>query len=167
MKMNPIPAKSGHSVQDRLELTEREYGTLRCAQLCACVAAALSVHYEDGVWRSRALALFTGVAQVLCYLRDRGYIRLDARTLKDGLTYAVLQKLIRERMFDAGGQFVRIDDAWFPDVAEPLKQFLQALPGYTEGAQPLDATLQHYGYLSAMLAQVVAPTLKSNRSAYQ
>jgi len=157
------------AVQDRLELSELDYQTLRCAQLCKHVELALGTHYREGHWRSHALALFAGVAQALCYLRDRGLIRLDARTLKDGLEFTAVQKLIWKRLVDAGGQFVRIDDTWFSDVVEPLKQFVEALPGNPVSCDTpaAETARHHYGYLYAMLLPVVSQTPASSRSAFQ
>ena len=165
-KHSAISSAIAPAVQDRLQLSELDYQTLRCAQLCKHVELALGTHHHEGRWRSRALALFVGVAQALCYLRDRGLIRLDAKTLKDGLAFAAVQKLIWKGLVDAGGQLVRIDDAWFSDVVEPLKQFVEALPGCPSTADlPVaETTLNQYGYLYAML---VSPPTTSARSAFQ
>lgn len=108
------------------------------------------------MWKGRAIAFVAGVTKVLVFLRDRGYILLDAKTFIQYCDLPVLEKLVWDKTITEDGRDIKIDDPIFPKVLEQLKAYLMTLPGYNvtaKGDQEQKTTEQH-GFITMQLTRL-------------
>lgn len=119
------------------------------------------------LWGGRATGLINGLAQALCFLRDRGYVRLSAGHFMDLLNLRAIEHLVWSHSIAIRGMELRIDDAAFATALEPLTQFVLNLPGYRReraGKQDL-ITQEKFDYVAMVASgpiRGIAATTPSN-----
>ena len=100
---------------------------------------------EPPYWNDHCFGLVACVAQVLCFMRDREGLRLDAETLLSHLRFDKLYALYQRR-----------DDFPAPLGVE-LQGRVQWLPGFEEarGAEQSEHTLRVHGFMQAHLTRIL------------
>lgn len=108
------------------------------------------------MWKGRAIAFVAGLTRVLCYLRDRGYILLDANTFIGYFELPVVERVVFERKITIGEKDVIIDDPLFDKVIAPLKSFVLTLPGYARDklGQQEQKTMEQHGFITMQLTRL-------------
>lgn len=108
------------------------------------------------MWKGRAIAFVAGLTRTLCFLRDRGYLLLDAGKFMEYFELPVIEKLVWDKTITEGGRDIKIEDPIFEKVLAPLRTFILTLPGYkkeTKGAQEQKTTEQH-GFITMQLTRL-------------
>ncbi|TKC90161.1 hypothetical protein FAZ69_08410 [Trinickia terrae] len=108
------------------------------------------------MWKGRAIAFVAGLTRVLCYLRDRGYLLLDANTFIGYFELPVVERVVFQRTITIGGENVVINDPLFERVIEPLKSFVLTLPGYSRDklGQQEQKTMEQHGFITMQLTRL-------------
>lgn len=108
------------------------------------------------MWKGRAIAFVSGLTRVLVFLRDRGYLLLDAKKFIENFDLPVLERLVWDSTLTEGGRDVQIKDELFSKVLEPLKAYIMTLPGYSKenkGAQE-QKTVEQHGFITMQLTRL-------------
>jgi hypothetical protein len=108
------------------------------------------------MWKGRAIAFVAGLTRVLCYLRDRGYILLDANTFIGYFELPVVERVVFERKITVGDKDIIIDDPLFTKVIAPLQSFILTLPGYSRDkiGQQEQKTMEQHGFITMQLTRL-------------
>lgn len=109
------------------------------------------------MWKGRAIAFVAGLTRALTFLRDRGYLLLDANTF---ITYmselSVIETMVWDKKIPGLGKEIQVDDPLFEKVLSPLKAFILTLPGYKKEAKGSQEqkTLEQYGFITMQLLRL-------------
>jgi hypothetical protein len=108
------------------------------------------------MWKGRAIAFVAGLTRVLCYLRDRGYILLDANKFTEFFELPVVERVVWEKKITIGDKDITIEDPLFDKVIAPLRNFVVTLPGYARekmGGQE-QKTMEQHGFITMQLTRL-------------
>jgi hypothetical protein len=108
------------------------------------------------MWKGRAIAFVAGLTRALCFLRDKGYLLLDANKFIQYFELPVVEKMVWDLTITEGDKEVKVEDPLFTKVLEPLKAFILTLPGYkreSKGAQE-QKTLEQHGFITMQLTRL-------------
>ncbi|WP_432262880.1 FtsK/SpoIIIE domain-containing protein [Cupriavidus sp. TMH.W2] len=109
------------------------------------------------MWKGRAIAFVAGLTRALTFLRDRGYLLLEANTFMDFMKeLPVIERMCWDKKIPSNGEDVVVDDPLFDKVLEPLRAFVLTLPGYNKqsaGGQE-QKTLEQYGFITMQLTRL-------------
>lgn len=108
------------------------------------------------MWKGRAIAFVSGLTRVLAYLRDRGYLLLDAKKFIQYFDLPVIERLVWDRTINEDNRDVVIKDELFMQVLEPLKAYIMTLPGYKQevkGSQE-QKTVEQHGFITMQLTRL-------------
>lgn len=108
------------------------------------------------MWKGRAIAFVGGLTKALCFLRDRGYLLLDAGKFIEYFELPIVEKLVWDKTITENGRDIRVDDPLFDKVLAPLKAFILTLPGYkreSKGNQE-QKTVEQHGFITMQLTRL-------------
>lgn len=108
------------------------------------------------MWKGRAISFVAGLTRALAFLRDRGYILLDANKFIEYFELPVVERMVWDRVIVENGNEIQIKDELFEKVLLPLKAFILTLPGYLrekKGAQE-QKTLEQHGFITMQLTRL-------------
>lgn len=108
------------------------------------------------MWKGRAIAFVAGLTRALAYLRDKGYLLLDANKFMQYFELPVIERLVWDKVISEGGTDITINDPLFEKVLSPLKDFILTLPGYkreSKGNQEQKTGEQH-GFIVMQLTRL-------------
>lgn len=108
------------------------------------------------MWKGRAIAFVAGLTRTLCFLRDRGYLLLDAGKFMEYFELPVIEKLVWDKTITENGHEIKIDDPIFEKVLAPLRTFVLTLPGYkreVKGNQE-QKTTEQFGFITMQLTRL-------------
>lgn len=113
---------------------------------------------SDGdMWKGRAISFVQALMPPLVWLRDQGYLLLDAGLIRRYFVLDVLEELMYDRkIVDQVGNVSVVPQEIPQDVLDPLENYLATLPGYQrseKGKQSGKAYEQH-GYITMQLTRV-------------
>ena len=109
------------------------------------------------MWKGRAIAFITALTRPLCYLRDKGLIRLSSETY---LHYFQLENL-ETLIFEPGSLFenTNFNKEDFDKVNGALQDYVFNLPGYNKNLyankkRQDQKTLEQHGYITMQLMRI-------------
>lgn len=108
------------------------------------------------MWKGRAINFVESLMKILCYMRDKGAILMDANSIRDYFILEKLEKMVVDQKFPApGGMEYDITDV--PTVVtDPIRNYVLNLPGYNiknRGRQAGEVLEQH-GFITMQLTRV-------------
>lgn len=111
---------------------------------------------DGDMWKGRAIAFVEALMRILVYMRDKGYILLDANIIRNYFTLDRIEAMVESKTFIRDDQYnISLEDC--PSVVlEPIKNYLYQLPGYNperKGKQVSQVFEQH-GYITMQLTRV-------------
>ena len=106
---------------------------------------------EGGMWKGRAIAMFTGVMSALVWLREEGMLELDISAIRDHLDLNKIIELADETVYKDMPQHVRT----------AVRSYLHSLPGFSEEKakkrQPQhNTTNDQHGYLQMQFTRILS-----------
>ncbi|MBI5447338.1 MAG: TraM recognition domain-containing protein [Gammaproteobacteria bacterium] len=111
---------------------------------------------DGDMWKGRAIAFVEALMKVLVYARDRGYILLDANTIRNYFDLARLEAMVVDKQFIRDNQEpVSLADA--PSIIlEPISNYLSTLPGYdrSKKGKQVSQVLEQHGFITMQLTRV-------------
>ena len=113
---------------------------------------------SDGdMWKGRAISFIEALMKPLTWLRDEGYLLLEAGVIRRYFTLDVLEELLYDKKVIDQHNNVTIMEKSIPyEVRDPLENYLSTLPGYKKsekGKQSGKAYEQH-GYITMQLTRI-------------
>ncbi len=127
-----------------------------CAQLVISMMDSASGSSDGDMWKGRAISFVEALMRILCYARDKGYILLDANSIRQYFHLPKLESIVLDKKFPVDNErTVSIEDA--PDVVlDPITNYLLTLPGFdknNKGKQRGEVFEQH-GFIVMQLTRV-------------
>lgn len=109
----------------------------------------------NDMWKGRAIAFVAALTRPLCYLRDKGFIRLSAETYLHFFELPNLEILL----YEPEKLYPQIDKEEFKDVVAALKAYIINLPGYndtfySQNKRQEQKTLEQHGFITMQLTRV-------------
>ena len=113
---------------------------------------------SDGdMWKGRAIAFIEALMRTLVWLRDQGFILLEAGLIRKYFTLDSIEEMLYDRKIIDQQNNVTIMEEGIPfEVRDPLENYLATLPGYQKsekGKQSGKAYEQH-GYITMQLTRI-------------
>ena len=112
---------------------------------------------DSDMWKGRAMAFIESLMRPLVWLRDNGYLLLDAGVIRKYFVLDVLEELLYDRkVLDSRGNTTVISEVIPFEVRDALENYLSTLPGYQKsekGKQSGKAYEQH-GYITMQLTRI-------------
>ncbi|WHN64867.1 TraM recognition domain-containing protein [Cysteiniphilum sp. QT6929] len=112
---------------------------------------------DGDMWKGRAISFVEALMRLLVYLRDKGYLLLEANTIRRYFILDVVEDLLhKQKVLDHNNSTVVIREKLPTDVTDPMYNYLATLPGYQEknvGKQS-DKTYEQHGYITMQLTRI-------------
>ncbi len=127
-----------------------------CAQLVISMMDSSGASPDGDMWKGRAISFVEALMRILCYVRDRGDILLDAHSIRQYFHLPKLESIVLDKKFPLDNErSVSIEEA--PDVVlDPITNYLYTLPGFdknNKGKQRGEVFDQH-GFIVMQLTRV-------------
>lgn len=126
------------------------------AQLVVSMMDSASKSGDGDMWKGRAISFVDALMKILVYMRDAGYILLDANTIRQYFHLPKLEEIVVDRQFPREGRDAVSLEGVPEVVIEPLANFLLTLPGYDKSRKGKQntQTLEQHGYITMQLTRV-------------
>lgn len=112
---------------------------------------------DGDMWKGRAIAFVDALMRPLVWMRDHGYILLEAAVIRRYFSLDVLEELLYDRkVVDQVGNVTIMDRPLPFEVRDSVENYLATLPGYQKsekGKQSGKAYEQH-GYITMQLTRI-------------
>lgn len=109
------------------------------------------------MWKGRAINFVESLMKILCFMRDRGVILLDANSIRNYFILEKLEKIVVDQKFPVTETGMEYDISDVPTVVtDPLRNYVLNLPGYNpknRGRQSGEVLEQH-GFITMQLTRV-------------
>lgn len=112
---------------------------------------------SDGdMWKGRAIAFTEALMRALVYLRDEGYLKLDAASIRRYFTLDALEGLVDSEYINYSGSVQKTVKDIPIAVLDPLINYLATLPGYQKSkkGKQSDRTYEQHGYITMQLTRI-------------
>ena len=112
---------------------------------------------DGDMWKGRAISFIEALMRPLVWMRDKGYLLLEAGLIRRYFTLDVLEELLYDRkVIDQNNNISLMPEILPFEVRDPLENYLATLPGYQKsekGKQSGKAYEQH-GYITMQLTRI-------------
>ncbi|WP_119344389.1 type IV secretory system conjugative DNA transfer family protein [Facilibium subflavum] len=112
---------------------------------------------DGDMWKGRAISFVEALMRILVYLRDKGYMLLEANTIRRYFVLDVIENLLhKQKIVDHNNQLVILKESLPVDVTDAMYNYLATLPGYQEKniGQQSDKTYEQHGYITMQLTRI-------------
>jgi intracellular multiplication protein IcmO len=126
------------------------------AQLVVSMMDGSSKGGDGDMWKGRAISFVDALMKILVYMRDAGYVLLDANSIRQYFHLPKLEEIVIDKQFPREGR-ESVSLEGIPEVVlEPLANFLLTLPGYDKSRKGKQntQTLEQHGYITMQLTRV-------------
>jgi intracellular multiplication protein IcmO len=109
------------------------------------------------MWKGRAINFVESLMKILCYMRDKGALLLDANTIRNYFILEKLEKIVVDRKFPSADGSMDYDIKDIPEVViEPIYNYVMNLPGYNPKNRGRQAgeVLEQHGFITMQLTRV-------------
>lgn len=111
---------------------------------------------DGDMWKGRAMAFVEALMKILVYARDKGYILLDANTIRNYFDLPRLESIVIDKQLLRDNQEpISLVDA--PSIIlEPINNYLINLPGYdrSKKGKQVSQVLEQHGFITMQLTRV-------------
>ncbi|WP_440616316.1 type IV secretory system conjugative DNA transfer family protein [Cysteiniphilum sp. 6C5] len=128
------------------------------SQLVVSMMSSESSGGGDGdMWKGRAISFVEALMRMLVYLRDQGYLLLEASLIRRYFVLDVVENfLYNKELINHEGKSIVFEGNIPLAVTDPMHNYLATLPGYqvkNVGGQS-DKTYEQHGYITMQLTRV-------------
>lgn len=110
---------------------------------------------DGDMWKGRAISFVEALLKILVFMRDQGFILLDANTIRNYFLLPMLESIVMDKQFPRDEQeSVNLENV--PDVIlEPLKNYVFNLPGYSKDkkGKQVSQVLEQHGFITMQLTR--------------
>ena len=130
--------------------------------LAQLVVSMMSSNNQSGgsdgdMWKGRAISFVEALMRLLVYMRDKGYLLLDAGLIRRYFILDVLEDLLEKKLaVDQNGNQIQVQDNFPVAATDPMYNYLATLPGYQRknvGKQS-EKTYEQHGYITMQLTRI-------------
>ncbi len=112
---------------------------------------------DGDMWKGRAISFIEALMRPMVWLRDHGYLLLEAGVIRRYFVLDVIEELLYDKkVIDQNGNVSVMPEPLPPEVRESVENYLATLPGYQrseKGKQSGKAYEQH-GYITMQLTRI-------------
>lgn len=123
--------------------------------LVVALMGGASKSSDGDMWKGRAIAFVEALMRLLVYMRDHGYILLDANSIRNYFDLVRLESIVIDKVFPRDDQeSVNIETV--PSlVTDPLRNYLKTLPGYNpeKKGKQVSQVLEQHGFITMQLVR--------------
>jgi len=112
---------------------------------------------DGDMWKGRAIAFTEAFMRPLVWLRDNGYLLLEAGVIRRYFSLDVLEELLFDRKVVDQNNNVTVMDKPIPfEVRDALDNYLTTLPGYqkSEKGKQSGKVYEQHGYITMQLTRI-------------
>ncbi len=112
---------------------------------------------DGDMWKGRAISFVSALMRPLVWMRDRGYLLLEAGLIRRYFTLDVLEELLYDRKVIDQNNNISIMPEGLPfEVRDPLENYLATLPGYqkSEKGKQSGKVFEQHGYITMQLTKI-------------
>ncbi len=128
------------------------------SQLIVSLMDSGSSGSSDGdMWKGRAISFVEALMRPLVYMRDQGYMLLEAGLIRKYFTLDVLEEMLYDRkVIDQNSNISIMPDALPFEVRDPIENYLATLPGYqkSEKGKQSGKVYEQHGYITMQLTRI-------------
>lgn len=134
------------------------------SQLVTSLMDSGSQSSDGDMWKGRAISFVEALMKILVYMRDQGYILLDANTIRNYFHLPMLESIVMDKQFPRDEQESVSLEGVPGLVTEPLKNYVFNLPGYSpdKKGKQVSQVLEQHGFITMQLTR----TFSSMADAY-
>jgi intracellular multiplication protein IcmO len=112
---------------------------------------------DGDMWKGRAISFVSALMRPLVWMRDRGYLLLEAGLIRRYFTLDVLEELLYDRKVIDQNNNISIMPEPLPfEVRDSLENYLATLPGYqkSEKGKQSGKVFEQHGYITMQLTKI-------------
>lgn len=113
---------------------------------------------SDGdMWKGRAISFVEALMRPLVWMRDRGYLLLEAGLIRRYFTLDVLEEMLYDKkVIDQNNNLTIMPEPLPFEVRDPLENYLATLPGYqkSEKGKQSGKVFEQHGYITMQLTRI-------------
>jgi intracellular multiplication protein IcmO len=134
------------------------------SQLVTSLMDSGSQSSDSDMWKGRAITFVEALMKILVYMRDQGFILLDANTIRNYFHLPMLESIVMDKQFPRDEQESVSLEGVPSLVTEPLKNYVFNLPGYSpdKKGKQVSQVLEQHGFITMQLTR----TFSSMADAY-
>lgn len=109
------------------------------------------------MWKGRAINFVESLMKILCYMRDKGVILLDANTIREYFMLDKLEAMVVDKKFPVITTGMEYDISDIPTlVTDPIRTYVNNLPGYNPKNRGHQAgeVLEQHGFITMQLTRI-------------
>jgi len=125
------------------------------SQLVVSLMDSSSQSSDGDMWKGRAINFVEALMKLLVYMRDHGFILLDANTIRNYFHLPMLEAIIIDKQFPREEQESVSLEGVPAVVLEPLKNYVLNLPGYSKDkkGKQVSQVLEQHGFITMQLVR--------------
>lgn len=110
---------------------------------------------DGDMWKGRAISFVEALLKVLVYMRDQGFILLDANTIRNYFHLPMLESIVMDKQFPRDEKESVNLESVPPVILEPLKNYVYNLPGYSpeKKGKQVSQVLEQHGFITMQLTR--------------
>ena len=112
---------------------------------------------DGDMWKGRAISFVSALMRPLVWMRDRGYLLLEAGLIRRYFTLDAVEELLYDRkVIDQNNNITIMPEALPFEVRDPLENYLATLPGYqkSEKGKQSGKVFEQHGYITMQLTKI-------------
>jgi len=110
---------------------------------------------DGDMWKGRAINFMESLLKLLVYLRDQGFILLDANTIRNYFHLPLLESIVIDKQFPRDEKESVNLESVPAVILEPLKNYVYNLPGYSpdKKGKQVSQVLEQHGFITMQLTR--------------
>ncbi|MCX7122844.1 MAG: type IV secretion system DNA-binding domain-containing protein [Gammaproteobacteria bacterium] len=112
---------------------------------------------DGDMWKGRAISFVSALMRPLVWMRDRGYLLLEAGLIRRYFTLDAVEELLYDRkVIDQNNNITIMPETLPFEVRDPLENYLATLPGYqkSEKGKQSGKVFEQHGYITMQLTKI-------------
>ncbi len=110
---------------------------------------------DGDMWKGRAISFVEALMKILVYMRDQGFVLLDANSIRNYFHLPILESIVMDKQFPRDEQESVSLEGVPVLVTEPLKNYVMNLPGYSpdKKGKQVSQVLEQHGFITMQLTR--------------
>jgi intracellular multiplication protein IcmO len=126
------------------------------SQLVVSLMDSGSSSGDGDMWKGRAIAFVEALMKILVYMRDQGYILMDANSIRNYFLLPRLESIVMDMQFPRDDQDSVVLEGVPDIILEPIRNYVFNLPGYNKEkkGKQVSQVLEQHGFITMQLTKV-------------
>lgn len=124
-------------------------------QLVVSMMDSASATPDGDMWKGRAITFVEALMKILVAMRDAGYIRLDANTIRNYFHMPRLEAIVVDKLFIRDNEDSVSLEGMPSTIMEPIVNYVLNLPGYNKEkkGKQVSQVLEQHGFITMQLTR--------------